>query len=28
MLVIGCKEGKGYIAIVKAIAKMVGPLLD
>jgi hypothetical protein len=28
VLVIGYKEGKGYIAIVKAAAKMVGPLLD
>ena len=28
VLVIGCEEGKRYIAIVKAIAKMVGPLLD
>ena len=28
ILVIGCEEGKGYIAIVKAVAKMVGPLLD
>ena len=28
MLVIGCEEGKGYIIIVKAIAKMAGPLLD
>ena len=28
ILVIGYKEGKGYIIIVKAIAKIVGPLLD
>ena len=28
MLVIGYKEGKGYIIIVKAAAKIVGPLLD
>ena len=28
ILVMGYKEGKGYIVIVKAIAKIVGPLLD
>ena len=28
VLVIGYEEGKGYIVIVKAIAKIVGPLLD
>ena len=28
ILVIGYKEGKGYIIIVKAAAKIVGPLLD
>jgi hypothetical protein len=28
VLVIGYKEGKGYITIAKAAAKMVGPLLD
>jgi hypothetical protein len=28
MLVIGYKEGKGYIVIAKATAKIVGPLPD
>ena len=28
ILVIGGEEGKGYIAIVKATAKIAGPLLD
>ena len=28
MLVIGYKEGKGYITMVKAAAKIVGSLLD
>ena len=28
ILVIGCEEGKGYIIMAKAIAKIVGPLLD
>jgi hypothetical protein len=28
ILVMGYKEGKGYIVIVKAIAKIAGPLLD
>jgi hypothetical protein len=28
VLVIGCEEGKGYIVIVKAAAKIAGPLLD
>ena len=28
MLVMGYEEGKGYIVIAKAIAKMAGPLLD
>ena len=28
ILVIGYKEGKGYIVMVKAIAKIAGPLLD
>ena len=28
VLIIGYEEGKEYIAIVKAAAKIVGPLLD
>jgi hypothetical protein len=28
ILVIGYKEGKGYVVIAKATAKMAGPLLD
>jgi hypothetical protein len=28
VLVMGCEEGKGYVAMAKAAAKMAGPLPD